>query len=235
MLSVKIHSSLLADRTSANTLAIVDIAYKVQKAWSGYTVHFAKKGLGEETKPGEVLNYPRWAGSVWDLVARALASVLFRTEDFAPALPADKRCAYATKLCAVVERSTAKDNHVELGTVEIRQDGKKRGQYTATFTEDILGGRTTSFIYGLKSLQHAELVLRAICYAYCDKDVLGERPALILPTTLKVDGKSIFDANGLVEPAKTGFSRYRSWKTPEHVALHPMASADDYAEFLQKG
>ena len=234
MLSIKIHSSLLAQRTPANTLAILDIAYKAQRAWADYTAHFALKGEGE-VKAEDVLSYPRWAGSVWDLVARALAAVLFRTEQFAPALPADKRCAYATKLCAVVERSTAKDSHVELATVEICQDGKKRGHYTATFREDILGERTTSFVYGLKSLQHAELLLRAICYAYFDKDTLGERPALILPTTLPVEGKLMFDAHGLPEPAKTGFNRYRSWKATAEVALPPMASADDYAAFLAKG
>jgi hypothetical protein len=234
MLSVKLHTGLLAQRSPNNTLAQLDIAYKVQKAWADYSLQFALKGVGE-VAPAELLSYPRWAGSVWDLVARALALVLFRNEAFEPAPAPDKRCAYATKLCAVVERTTAKDNHVELASVEILQDAKKRGHYTATFREDILGERKATFVYGLKSLQHSELLLRAICYAYFGKDTLGERPALILPTTLQVDGKNVFDTHGLPEPAKTGFNRYRSHLQSSMAALLPMASADEYAAFLTKG
>lgn len=234
MLSVKLHTGLLSQRTPSNMLACLDIAYKVQKAWSDYSIQFAIRGVGE-VAPAELLSYPRWAGSIWDLVARALALVLFRDEAFAPAAAPDKRCAYATKLCAVIERSTAKDNHVELGSVEILQDPKKRGHYTATFKEDILGERQADFVYGLKSLQHSELLLRAICYALFDKDTLGERPALIIPTTMQVEGKAMFDAHGLPEPAKTGFNRYRAAQQPANSALVPTASADEYATFLSKG
>ena len=234
MLSVKIHTGLLAQRSPNNMLARLDIAYKVQKAWADYSLHFALKGVGE-VEPAELLSYPRWAGSIWDLVARALALVLFRDEQFDPALPPDKRCAYATKLCAVVERTTAKDNHVELATVEICQEGNQRGHYTATFREDILGECKVSFVYGLKSLQHSELLLRAICYAYFGKDTLGERPALVLPTSLDVDGTLMFDTNGLPEPAKTGFNRFRSIKQPAVVALAPMAASSEYAAFLARG
>jgi hypothetical protein len=165
MLSVKIHTGLLAQRAPNNVLAVLDIAYRAQKAWADYSVHFALRGVGE-VAPAELQSYPRWAGSVWDLVARALALALFRNEAFDPAPAPDKRCAYATKLCAVVERATASDSHVELARVEILQDAKKRGHYTATFHEDILGERTVEFVYGLKTLQHSELLLRAICYAY---------------------------------------------------------------------
>lgn len=234
MLSVKLHTGLLSERTPNNMLACLDIGYKVQKAWADYSIQFALRGVGEAVSD-EVLSYPRWAGSVWDLVARALAMVLFRKEDFEPALAPDRRCAYATRLCAVVERSTAKDNHVELASVEILQDCNKRGHYTATFTEDILGTRKATFVYGLKSLQHSELLLRAICYALFDKDTLGERPALILPTTMQLDGKAMFDSHGLPEPAKTGFNRYRALKQPASAALVPVASADEYAAFLSKG
>lgn len=234
MLSVKLHTGLLSHRTPSNMLASLDIAYKVQKAWSDYSIQFALRGVGE-VPSAELLSYPRWAGSIWDLVARALALVLFRNESFAPSAPPDKRCAYATKLCAVIERSTASDNHIELGSVEILQDAKKRGHYTATFTEDILGERQATFVYGLKSLQHSELLLRAICYALFGKDTLGERPALILPTTMKVDGKDMFDTLSLPEPAKTGFNRYRALQQSSMTALPPMAGADQYAAFLSKG
>lgn len=234
MLSVKIHTGLLAQRSPNNVLAVLDIAYRVQKAWADYSVHFALRGVGE-VAPAELQSYPRWAGSVWDLVARALALALFRSETFNPAPAPDKRCAYATKLCAVVERATATDSHVELARVEILQDAKKRGHYTATFHEDILGERKVEFVYGLKTLQHSELLLRAICYAYFGKDTLGERPALVLPTTMHVDGQNMFDTHALPEPAKTGFNRYRCSAYSSEAPLPPMASANEYAAFLSRG
>ena len=67
------------------------------------------------------------------------------------------------------------------------------------------------------------------------KDTLGERPALVLPTTMQVDGKNMFDTHALPEPAKTGFNRYRSMGHTFEAPLPPMASADDYAAFLTKG
>jgi hypothetical protein len=109
-----------------------------------------------------------------------------------------------------------------------------RGQYQAAFEEDILGTRTAEFEYGCKVLNPAELVLRAICYAYFGSDVLGKRPRLILPTTTVIDGKEVFDIEGLDEPARTGFIRHRANLLPL-AKPEPMPLAQDYVNFLMRG
>lgn len=234
MLRVFIHSGHLATRNPGNLLATLDIAYSKQGVWSDYAVGFSLKGTGE-VLPDAVVGYPRWAGSLWDLVARALTRILYRADE-APGSPKpDCRCAYATRLCAVIEKSTSSERGIELATVEISQVGKKRGVYTALFKEDILGDNSASFTYGLKSLVPADLLLRAICWAYFDKDVLGPRPALVLPATMEVDKVHVFDANALPEPAKTGFHRYRGGNFPASRAPASMAKAADYEQFLKKG
>lgn len=234
MLRILLHSGHLATRNPGNLMATLDIAYLKQEAWSDYSVALSLKGTGT-VEADEITGYPRWAGSLWDLVARALTRVLYR-KDQAPASPApDRRCAYATRLCAVIEKSTGGMRGAELATVEISQVGNQRGVYTALFKEDILGDRAASFSYGLKSLLPADLLLRAICWAYFDKDILGDRPALILPASVKIDGVDTFDVNALPEPAKTGFRRHRGANFPSTQEPSQTAKAEDYVAFLMRG
>ena len=234
MLRVLLHTGQLSARNPANLMSTLDIAYQKQEAWADYSVAFSLKGTGT-VKPDEILGYPRWSASVWDLVARGLTRILYRADQAPPSPTPDRRCAYATRLCAVVEKSTGDARGVELATVEISQVGNQRGVYTALFREDILGERSAGFTYGLKSLLPADLLLRAICWAYFDKDVLGARPALILPPAVKINGIDLFDANALPEPARTGFDRHRGRNFPTVDAPPPMAKADDYVSFLMRG
>lgn len=234
MLRVLLHSGHLTTRNPGNLMATLDIAYKKQEAWADYSVAFALKGTGT-VETDEVLGYPRWSGSVWDLVARGLTRILYRADQAPPSPTPDRRCAYATRLCAVIEKSTGSSRGIEVATVEISQVGSQRGVYTAIFKEDISGDRAASFTYGLKSLLAPDLLLRAICWAYFGKDVLGERPHLILPSSVKINGVDMFDANALAEPAKTGFSRFRGGSFPVASAPAQMAKADDYVAFLMRG
>jgi hypothetical protein len=228
MLRVHLHSGPLSTRKTSNRLAVIDIAYASKSAFSDYMVAMSMAGVGE-VAPDTVARYPRWSGSLWDLTARACTRLLYRA-DQAPAMaPPDRRCAYATHLCAFIERATLTDQGIELGTAEISQSARARGTYTATFDEDILGKRSAQFAYGLKSLNPVDLLLRAICFAYFGQDTLAPRPKLILPATMRIDGVDMFDVVGLAEPARTGFLRHR-------VATdEPMAKADAYAAFLMKG
>jgi len=234
MLRIYLHSGHLDTLNPGNLMATLDIAYVKQEAWSDYTVALALNGTGA-VQSDTITGYPRWAGSLWDLVARALTRVLYR-KDQAPASPQpDRRCAYATRLCAVIEKSTGGMRGAQLATVEISQVGNQRGVYTALFKEDIMGDRASSFSYGLKSLLPADLLLRAICWTYFEQDVLADRPALVLPASVKIDGVELFDANALREPAKTGFNRYRGANFPTTQAPAPMAKAEDYVAFLMRG
>lgn len=232
MLRVAIHSGALDKRTVNNKLATLDIAYAKRAALSDYLVALTLRGEGEKA-PNRLENYPRWSSSLWDLVARALVRVLYNADDAPSAGKPDKRCAYATRICATIERALVDDRGLELATVEIAQSGKERGVYTARFEEDILGERTADFEFGKKALNPAELLLRAICWAYYGKDTLGPRPSLALAPAMTIDGVERLHIDALPEPARTGFIRYLR-ETPGVEVVDPLAKAHEYVRFLMK-
>lgn len=232
MLHVFIHSGLLADRNPGNQLAALDIAYAKRSYIAEYRVSLQVKGHGEVTREELLANYPRWSGSLWDLVARALTRALYKSDNPLPLEHVDRRCAYATKLCIAVFRATLDGQGFEVATGQIVQ-GARRGFYTVNLEEDILGRHSATFSYGTKRLVHTDLVLRALCWALFDKDTLGPRPALILPPAITIDGVARFDINSLQEPARTGFNRYRG--VAGTATLDPMPRADDYVRFLTGG
>lgn len=233
MLKLRIHSSLLAQRSQTNQLATLDIAYAKQAVLANYVVAYSTRGKGE-LPPDGVTGYPRWSASLWDLTARALTRVLYREDTPPPAAKPDARCAYATKLCAVIEVQTQQERGAEVATVQIEQRQGKRGLYTADFWEDILGSKQGKFSYGCKTLEPADLLLRAICWAYYGQDGLGAKPALALPGFIKDGGTDKFHVEGVPEPAKTGYLRYLA---REHPGSDPTVLQDAklYADFLMRG
>ena len=233
MLKVSLHNSELRTRALNNQLAVLDIAYHRQDAVADYLLAFSARGRGE-VAPDLLLNYPRWSASLWDLTARALTRVLFRSDQAPPAGAPDRRCAYATRLCAAIELQTLDGRGLEIATAQIQQDPRHRGLYQARFDEDILGPKTGQFEFGKKALDPAELLLRAICWTYYGADTLGPLPALILPPSMKVEGVEMFHLEALGEPAKTGFLRHIGKHLP---GFRPaaMQRAEDYVSFLMRG
>jgi hypothetical protein len=235
MLKVTVHSGLLAARSEANQLAVLDIAYQKKSALADYVVALSLRGSGE-VAPVFVRNYPRWSASVWDLVARALAQTLYRADQIPASAKPDRRCAYATRICASIERMTVEGRGHEVGTVEILQESNRRGVYTAMFDEDVLGPRRNQFEYGCKALNPAELLMRAICWTYFDSDTLGPIPKLLLPPSLKIDGVERFHLAALDEPALTEFQRYQAYHAKLGAEpLNNLQRADDYVRFLMEG
>ncbi len=159
MLRVHLHTGDLDGRNTANQLAVIDIAYAKKEALADYLVGMTLRGQGE-VEPDTVLRYPRWSASLWDLVARALTRLLYRANQAPASERPDKRCAYATRLCAVIERSTLDGAGVELGTARIFQKEGQRGHYTAVFNEDINGQHVGHFTYGSKRLEPLPVVWR---------------------------------------------------------------------------
>ena len=234
MLRVYLYTGGLDGRNPANQVAAIDIAYAKKEALADYLVGMTLRGHGE-VEPDFVLRYPRWSASLWDLVARALVRLLYRANQ-APASPKpDKRCAYATRLCAVIERSTLDGSGVILGTATIAQLEGQRGHYTAIFDEDINGRHVGNFVYGTKRLDAVDLLLRAICWSLYEKDTLAPYPALILPPTIELEGVDRFHVEALAEPAKTGFERFRGANFPTNEAPESLAKAQDYVSFLMRG
>lgn len=235
MLKVTLHSGLLTTHTEANQLAVLDIAYQKKSALADYVVALSLRGSGE-LAPAVVASYPRWSASVWDLISRALAQSLYRADQIPPSSKADRRCAYATRICASVERMTAGGRGHEVGTVQILQNGSRRGMYTATFHDDVLGERIAQFEYGCKALNPAELLMRAICWAYHGTDTLGPIPKLILPPALKMDGIERFHLAALDEPALTEFQRYQTVTAKRGAEpVNNLPRAEDYVRFLMEG
>ena len=232
MLKVSIPAGLLAERKPQNQIGVVDIGYRKRAGLADYLVAMQLSGHGE-LAPDAVVSYPRWAGSLWDLAARAITRVLYHSDEAPPVERIDRRCAYATKMCAVIQKLTADERGMQLAAAEILQPGNSRGSYEATFQEDLLGSRKTAFEYGCKVLDPAELLLRAICHALWGKDTLGPRPSLILPPSMRIDGVERFDIQALAEPARTGFQRHRAQVAPL-ATPEPMPKAQDYVDFLLK-
>lgn len=232
MLRVSLHTGALAGRSIHNQLGLLDIAYQKHEAMADYLIGLTLRNFGE-VPPIVLSSYPRWSASLWDLVARSLGRVLYQADQIPAADKPDRRCAYATRICAVIEGTTAERRGQELGTVEILQDQGSRGTYTAYFTEDISGAKVAHFDYGAKKLNTADLLLRAICYALYGQDRLATRPKLILPPSAKIDGVDRFDIEALTEPAKTGFRRYLAEQFPAQAAP-VLARAEDYVTFLMR-
>lgn len=234
MLRVHVHTGLLRERNAGNVVAVIDIGYVKKAALADYMVGMTRKGQGE-VEPGFVRQYPRWSASLWDLVARAITQLLYRS-DGAPAVDKpDRRCAYATKLCAVIERLSPDNQAVVLGKAEMLQVGQRRGVYQVRLEEDIHGEHTGELVYGTKRLDLVDLLLRGICQALYAQDVPGAWPSLILPATVLIHGEQRFHVQALDEPARTGFERWRGINFPMTAAPEPLARADDYVKFLMEG
>lgn len=230
MLKISIHAGSLEERATANQLAVLDIAYQKVDALSDYQVALQMRGVGS-IAPATVLHYPRWSASLWDLTARALCQALYRNDQAPSSAKADKRCAYATRICATIERASTRDHAVELGSVEIAQKGNRRGLYTASFDEDILGKRTAEFEYGCKALNPAELLMRAICWAYFESDRLAKKPTLMLPPTMRVGNDDFFHIAALSEPAMTGYLRHKA-RMSKGTTAEGLQKASHYISFL---
>jgi hypothetical protein len=228
MLRVSIHAGSPAERSVANQLAVLDIAYLRRAALADYSVTFAARGAGEFA-PAVLANYPRWSASLWDLTARALTQALYRRNDLPAFGSPDRRCAYARRICAVVLRATADDFGLELASADIEHTGTRRGRYRARFAEDVMGAREVEFEYGVRVLQPADLLLRAICWAWTGKETLPPMPTLIVPPALRIDGEERFHIEALTEPARTGFIRHMGG------AVDVLPRASDYVAFISAG
>lgn len=233
MLKVALHIGSLKDRQLNNQLAVIDIAYQRHTALATYLVAMTSRSGGEQP-PAYVTNYPRWSASLWDLVARAITRVLYQADQAPPSEKPDKRCAYATRICATIERATADERGAILGTAEISQDGNRRGTYTAVFNADLQPERIAQFDYGTKRLNSVDLLLRAICWSLFGKDQLGPMPQLILPPSMRIGEDERFHLEALTEPAKTGFKRFMALKYPA-TELEVLPKAEDYVDFLIRG
>lgn len=233
MLRLSIHHCALHERNESNRWAALDIAYDKHEAMADYAAVLFLAGVGY-TAPVKLTGYPRWSASIWDLVARTLGATVYGPMPIPPSEKPDRRCAYATRACAVIEAASGTTFGRLLGSASITQIPKQRGHYNVVLEEDILGRREGQFEFGTKRLNPAELFMRAACWALRGEDVPGPRPKLLLPATVKIGGVDLFDVEGLAEPARTGFRRFQMQRDPL-ADLQALAKAQDYVTFLMEG
>lgn len=214
MLSISIHASSPEKADRFNRLARLDIVYDRLAPVADYKVSLLERN--QDVRPPRALpQYPRWSASLWDLTARAIALSL---PDELPALdqvpefePGGKRCAFIREMCALLDHA-ANDSRNTLGSAHIKQSGRQRGIYLATFDEHTLKPhRTEPFMFAPAYFRPAELLMHACLYRLTGKDELPPQPGLCAPPPLVVEGKPYIPIHQLVEPARTGFRTWLSW------------------------
>src|ERR1700733_9583240 len=107
MLRLSTHAGPLKAMSRFNRLDWVEIGYETLNRHADYKVVLFEVGNG--ARPQVVLrNYPRWSGSVWDLVARSIALALSpdpsQPQELAqPARWGEKKFAFVEVMSAVVQ------------------------------------------------------------------------------------------------------------------------------------
>lgn len=244
MIHVSIHAGRLSGISRFNRLDWLDIAYERLNAQADYKVVLFRVGEGA-TPPIDLKDYPRWSGSLWDLVARAI--VLATPGETAPASealppydPQTKRYGYADALSAVIQyKPTIGTAARQLASMEIRE-ASAPGIYRVTVSEDLLPSHSAlPFTFRPKYLSPSELVARAAAMAlHGDSQSLPSRPALQIPKSREIDGEPMVVIHRLREPARTGFLRWlhKAGRPVKEVAGARDGAASEalFLKFLQE-
>jgi orotate phosphoribosyltransferase len=177
MLKVSLHAGPLSGISQFNQLGRLDIGYETLAPKATYkAVLFAR---GEGALPLVRLEgYPRWSGSIWDLVARAIALSLTKREELLPMAEPAERPAYAEAMCAVIDHVPrgVERYRARLGTVILLKAGRK-GCYRASLQEDCFEDRPeVFFMHRPKRLVHWDLLARAVNWSLANQEHLPERP-----------------------------------------------------------
>ena len=225
MLSVSIHASSPENAGRFNRLARLDIVYQRLSPVADYKLALLERNINPQP-PRTLAQYPRWSSSLWDLVARAISISLLAEAPSAEQVPefepGGTRCAFIREMCAILDH-TANDTRNTLGVAHLRQLGRKRGRYVATFEEHTVKPfRTEPFEFAPAYFRPAELLMHACLQRLTGKAEMPPRPGLCSPPPLRIDGLSYIQIHQLVEPARTGFRTWLSWFS-EPAIEHPDA------------
>lgn len=242
MLKVNIYAGPLSNTSIYSRIAWVDIAYENLAFLANYKVVLFLNGIGA-LEQASIFNYPRWSGSLWDLVLRAiLVSLNQGTAHADSTLPPEefptRNLAFATALSATITHypGTSRPEVRQLGTCEILMG--KKGVYTARFSEHAGPDRTTlPYQYGPAEMNPAIHLAHAICAGFGkDAYTLPEKPIFMNPPEIELGGEQYFNLLVQNEPLATGIE---SWLRFKGVLPHPSSNATSelypirhYWEFL---
>ena len=191
MLQLSIHTGPLAEAGRFNQLARLAIVYERLSPVADYKLSLIERGMDVQA-PRTLSNYPRWSASLWDLVARALAICIPEAPPDAERVPecepGGKRCAFIREMSVVLDHA-ANDVKNTLGTVTIKQVGRRRGIYQASFVEHTMKPVSTEpFIFAPAYFRPAELLLHACLHRLTGQLEFPPRPALCAPPPVELDG-----------------------------------------------
>ena len=240
MLNVTLHAGPLAAASFGNRLGWMEGAYASKPApLSDYKAVLTTVDQGA-LPPVELRRYPRYAGSIWDLVARVIA--LCRTpaggvpeERLWPVEPAASFVPYATAMCAIVELQSAGPNGKKrlLATCEVTRTIGARGRYEAAFTEDCFDDITIEpFVHRPARLDHWQLLQTALAWRLAGEEALPPRPFIFQPDPVKTEDGVKVRLAALAEPAQTCFARWLARHGYQEAFSSGLASEKHYLQFL---
>jgi hypothetical protein len=195
VLSVSLHAGRLAAASFGNRLGWMEVAYASKPApLSDYKAAMTTVDEGA-FPPADLRRYPRYAASVWDLVARAVAicrtpSGKVAEERLWPVEPAGSFVPYATALCAIVEIQAGGPRGKKrlLATCEITRLPGARGRYEAAFMEDCFDDITIDpFVHRPQRLDHWQLLQAALAWRLAGEEALPPRPFIFQPDPVKTE------------------------------------------------
>lgn len=182
MLKVTLHNSTPSRASDRNVLGRLDIGYAKLDARADYKAVMFIAGVGEQ-RPVQLLDYPRWSASVWDLVTRVICLTLNGSEALALENFSSGRGAFIDDLTAVIEHwpDGVNTHRATIGTAHVHMR-RRRCHYTATFEEDILGKHESSiFVHAPPGLTPWDLLARSYAWTVNERFELPPRPALYTP------------------------------------------------------
>lgn len=240
MLKVSLHYATPTTVSAVNVLGRVDIAYATLDARADYKAVMSMAGIGEQA-PIRIEGYPRWSGSVWDLVARVICQTFNKREAIWPTeLPFERKCAFIDDLTAVIEHwpDGLDTRRATIGTAHVRR-GRRKGHYTARFDTDLQGAEESSvFLHTPLGLNPWDLLARAYAWTVNERFELPPRPTLYTPIPVQQGGESLVPLETVREPARTGLLRWLHRRGMAPLSVDGITGAcvteAHFVEFLRK-
>lgn len=240
MLKVTLHHATPARVSAQNILGRLDIGYARLDATADYKAVMQTSGLGEQS-PITLTDYPRWSASIWDLVARIVCLGINRCEAIWPAeIPHQRRCAFIDDMTALVEHwlDGVHTRRASVGSAHLAML-RRKGRYEATFTDDILGSRTSEvFAHTPEALNAWDLLVRAYAWMMTETFVLPPRPQLYVPIPVPHAGDSYVGLDTVKEPARSGIRRWLSRRGIPPVSVDLLGgecvTEKNFVEFLRR-
>jgi hypothetical protein len=240
MLHLSLHAGPSSTARFNNSLGWIDIG---QAQPSEPILDFKALVVTRRDEGHEVLrvpNYPRWAGSHWDLVGRVLARHLWpedkgaAREQLLPYERGGAKAPYVRHMSAGLtwEVNLSNRSPQRVGQVDIEMKPRARGMYTARFYEDAFGDTEVSFEHRPQQLSYWRLLASAIAWRLAGEDQLPPRPFLFIPDEVDAEGQGHIRLDDLPNQQRVFFSRWLLEQGLDESVEHGLAPTSAYNLFL---